>query len=364
MMYKEIRVQEIPCLSALKDRQYNLYVGPELSQFDRRRLAEVESRYKVLYLYDFFAKLSSESLSYNFPGVAFPESFSAKTIYESILESIDVKLDLEKYNIIRFDGESFVIYQGSERISETISYLVNKGLSFKTKTRRKCCMRNIPFPHARFNDIEGKPFNLYEQVEEDIRFSIKEDKSDTEIDALIDHEMLADHDFDAEMSKAALEVRQSIADLLLNGFPVEIIKSWLDQSYKLSRLRITKQYKILLVDYDKEVKMGPLPKTVFMFYLRHPEGVEFTFLQDHVKELLEIYGHVSVNDDPDQMNKSISALVDPFNNSINEKCAAIKKAFLLQIANDIAKHYYVTGQQGGAKLITLDRNLVEWECEL
>ena len=41
-MYKETRVQEIPCISFLKGTKFNLYVGPKLSWFERRKLREVE----------------------------------------------------------------------------------------------------------------------------------------------------------------------------------------------------------------------------------------------------------------------------------------------------------------------------------
>ena len=159
-------------------------------------------------------------------------------------------------------------------------------------------------------------------------------------------------------------IEKMVKDLLLQGFPAEIVQSWLNEVVKLSRLRITRQFKILLVDYDMEIKMGPLPKTVFLFYLRHPEGVKFTYLQDHVDELRNIYGHVSVNDDPVKMDESIASLTDPLNNSICEKCAAIKKAFMLKVHDNVARNYYITGMQGGEKGIALDRNLVEWECQL
>ena len=174
----------------------------------------------------------------------------------------------------------------------------------------------------------------------------------------------ADQTFSTEMAKAAAEIEKMVKDLLLQGFPAEIVQSWLNEAVKLSRLRITRQFKILLVDYDMEIKMGPLPKTVFLFYLRHPEGVKFTYLQDHVDELRNIYGHVSVNDDPVKMDESIASLTDPLNNSICEKCAAIKKAFMLKVHDNVARNYYITGMQGGEKGIALDRNLVEWECQL
>jgi preprotein translocase subunit Sec63 len=83
-----------------------------------------------------------------------------------------------------------------------------------------------------------------------------------------------------------------------------------------------------------------------------------------VDEIRNIYEHVSVNDDPEKMAESIASLIDPLNNSICEKCAAIKKAFLLKVNDNVARNYYVTGIQGGEKGIALDRNLVEWECEL
>ena len=77
-----------------------------------------------------------------------------------------------------------------------------------------------------------------------------------------------------------------------------------------------------------------------------------------------IYERVCKNDDLAKMQESIERLINPFDNSICEKCAAIKKAFLLNISDEVAKNYYINGAQGEKKGISLDRNLVEWQCEL
>ena len=229
------------------------------------------------------------------------------------------------------------------------------------------------------DDIEQEPCQDEDAAKEetdDIRFSVRPSKpqvercrklSEPEIRFRVTSQQeppQADQTFSTEMAKAAAEIEKMVKDLLLQGFPAEIVQSWLNEAVRLSRLRITRQFKILLVDYDMEIKMGPLPKTVFLFYLRHPEGVKFTYLQDHVDELRNIYGHVSVNDDPVKMDESIASLTDPLNNSICEKCAAIKKAFMLKVHDNVARNYYITGMQGGEKGIALDRNLVEWECQL
>ncbi|MDO4736869.1 MAG: hypothetical protein Q4B21_07650 [Bacteroidia bacterium] len=87
----------------------------------------------------------------------------------------------------------------------------------------------------------------------------------------------------------------------------------------------------------------------------------FSDLMDYKEELLRIYGKVTNRDDKDKMRDSIDTLVDPFNNSICEKCFAVRKAFLSQVAYNVAKYYFIEGQQGMPKRILLDRTLVEWE---
>lgn len=377
MMYKETRVKEIPCISFLKGTRFNLYVGPKLSWLERRKLRKVQSQYNVLYLHDYEDWFTTEKLSYNFPGAKFPEGFSLETIYEKIKEAIGVSIDSESKFFIRYDGKSFVVFSsGSTSLDLAISYLVSNGLKFIEE--EICIDAMVAEPSAQYDETDAVE-SIEEELKEDIRFSLKPAKeeedsvrfriSEPEPDPGIRFRVsekfsVADSAFDSEMTKAAKEVKDAIDALLMTGFPVDIIQSWLTDKVKLSRIRITRQFKILLVDYDKEIKMRPLPKTVFLFYLRHPEGVKFSYLQDHINELWHIYSHVSVNDDLKKMRESIASLIDPFSNSICEKCAAIKKAFVLQVKDNIAKNYYVTGMQGGKKGIVLDRNLVEWECKL
>ena len=62
-----------------------------------------------------------------------------------------------------------------------------------------------------------------------------------------------------------------------------------------------------------------------------------------------------------KMKKSVIYATSPFNNSINEKCARIREAFVSQFDEHLAKHYFVTGKRGEPKRIALDRNLIKWE---
>ena len=59
--------------------------------------------------------------------------------------------------------------------------------------------------------------------------------------------------------------------------------------------------------------------------------------------------------------KSIEDVTNPLSNSINEKCARIREAFVSKFDEHLARFYYVDGERGEAKKIALPRNLIKWE---
>ena len=384
MMFNEIKSGDIPILSFLKGTDYAMYVGPDLNPRERQQLKSKDIPVPVIYLPEILEQLSESVLGYNFPGVVLPESLSVESIYAQIRAEFDGRVTPESRLIVKYNGDVLVIYDAKDCFSLVISYLINMC---KPASKRKVKITGIRFNKiSRFDD---SLLDLYESLDEEspfkeepaadlsepegIRFRISESREESRREKKEEilfstesrcREMLSEESFDEEMQNALKEAEEMIKGLLLKGCPTELILSWLNQNVKLSRLRITKHYKILLVDYDKEIKMGPLPKTVFLFFLRHPEGVMFSHLQDYKQELKEIYGRVCTNDDLEKMEQSISRLTDPFDNSICEKCAAVKKAFVMNVSDTVAKNYYVNGSQGEKKSISLDRNLVEWECEL
>lgn len=136
----------------------------------------------------------------------------------------------------------------------------------------------------------------------------------------------------------------------------------LKHQIKFSRITITKDCTVLLTDYDnKEVKMEPMTKAVFLLYLKHPEGIAFKQLPDYRKELADIYERIKPLGLNDRVVKSIEDVTNPLLNSINEKCSRVKAAFLPLVDASLVDHYYIIGKGGEEKKITLPRNLVIWE---
>lgn len=142
--------------------------------------------------------------------------------------------------------------------------------------------------------------------------------------------------------------------------PGQIVPHRSDDSIQLSRLIVTKDYRIMLPEYfGMEIKMEPLVKAVYFLFLKHPEGIVFKDLPDYREELTQIYVKMKPNGLSERVTQSIEDVTNPLLNSINEKCARIRGAF--QFDDNMAKHYYIDGKRGEPKKISLPRDLVIWE---
>ena len=130
--------------------------------------------------------------------------------------------------------------------------------------------------------------------------------------------------------------------------------------FEPSRLVMDDEFKIYLPDFNNmEIEMTPLPKSLFILFLRHPQGIYLKSLIDYKKELLEIYKLLSYRETFFMMVESIDRICNPTDGSINEKLSRIKEAFQKKMSIDTAKHYIVFGDRGMKKKIELDRSLIE-----
>ena len=164
-----------------------------------------------------------------------------------------------------------------------------------------------------------------------------------------------------EKQKLLNEVKVKVQKLKDLGVSEKDISSFLHTEQSLLKLAVSKNYRLFLGDNRVEVHMEPLVKAVYLLFLNHPEGVLFKYLPDYRKELAKIYSEVRPWGLTDRTLQSIEDVTNPLLNSINEKCARIKKVFLGVMEDDMAKHYYIDGPRGEAKKISLPRDLVVWE---
>ena len=168
--------------------------------------------------------------------------------------------------------------------------------------------------------------------------------------------------YNPEVAIIVKEIRDKVNALRERGMAEKLIRKLIQIEPKLSRLVVTKDMRIFLPDYNNmEIAMEPINKAVFLLFLKHPEGIVFKCLPDYRKELAEIYQKIKPLGLNDRAIRSIEDVTNPCLNSINEKCARIRGAFISQFDENLAKHYYIKGWRGEPKKIDLPRDLVVWE---
>ena len=179
----------------------------------------------------------------------------------------------------------------------------------------------------------------------------------------------ADENFSTDVREGLTSLQALVYDLINNKGISQLIigqylKGILSHTKTLSHLHI-RGTRIFLTDYNNmEITMGPLPKAVFLLFLRHKEGIRFSYLPDYRQELLDIYSKLTSETDRDKIRRSVEDVTDPTKNTINENASRIRRAFVNKIEPELAKHYYITGERGEAKKIELARELVVWNSDI
>ena len=89
-------------------------------------------------------------------------------------------------------------------------------------------------------------------------------------------------------------------------------------------LRITGRYRIFLPERGgEELRLRPLVKTVFIFFLKHPEGIAAKGIGAFRSELLSIYSRITGREDAEAVAATVDRLVDVMENSFHENCSRL-----------------------------------------
>lgn len=164
-----------------------------------------------------------------------------------------------------------------------------------------------------------------------------------------------------------VQMQQCAQKLIQLGMNEEEVTELLFHDQNMKDLHITERGAILLWSWKckyrfvEEIKLAPLDKAVYILFLRHPEGINFSHLPDHREELMEIYKKLMNYRTTASMRKSVEDVTDPTKNSINEKCARIRRAFTDAMGSYMASFYYIFGNRGDAKKINLPEKYITLE---
>ena len=256
--------------------------------------------------------------------------------------SLKDKLNLNLYNqldyYLRYNaGSSYVDFQEAMYLEHSVS----------------CSRASVNA--CRSCESISEPSDLFLDEDEWDSFPIRQNNSER---------CLADENFSTEVMSLLSEFQRIAVELRKRGVWELVINRMFQPTQMLSRILIHNN-RIFLPDYNNlEIKMTPMAKAVYFLFLRHPEGIVFKNLPDYRNELRTIYASGCRYDDKERMEKSIMDVTDPMKNTINENTSRIRRAFVEQFDETLAKYYFITGERGEAKKITLPQHLITWEQRL
>lgn len=341
-------LEKYPKIAIYHERSYNRAANSYIQKYYEIILSYFNRSGIAFVYFPMLLKDMGDSIRFNIPNYAshIEENFSDKDFYNIIEDSI-VKLPAFDYPMILVSDPDNVTGYPPEMLEDDME-------SFYC------------FPIADERDILNrfKSYNYPEIYKKD-NYKIHFQKEDDDILSRVgETEPEVSPRDKADMEEIGIltdEIQLRIQRLYAMGVNEAFVRQILTlPEAKLSPVNITSDFRLLLPDYNNcEIVLNPLPKALYFFYLRHPEGVLFKHLRDHRSELFYLYSLLSPSENLDRMNQSIDDLVDSTKNSVNVLCSRIKTAFASQFKDDLACQYYITGRAGEPKSIALDRKLVE-----
>lgn len=230
-------------------------------------------------------------------------------------------------------------------------------------TPKICILSSKHRDRYQFMSFEVRENNLIDILKDVFAYMDQEDNN-------LADEYESNAEYPAQKESLLLQLQKCVRLLQELGMEKAEIEENLYESKCILPLTVTENWDIMVgyhiksgeinMNYTK-IRLAPLDKAIYLLFLRHPEGINFSYLPDYRNELMEIYKKMMPYRTTANMLKSIEDVTDPTQNSINEKCARIKRAFVEHFGNYRANTYCITGQRGDVKKIVLDRAFVYWE---
>lgn len=350
------------------DTNYNT----EINDFFIRNHEKVTEIFHTEYIKDHCPELEEEGFTF----IYLPLAINNEHIKELIA-----------YNRPDIQDQKTIVQKTKEELAENIRKQFIDGLygntwgdchpAGKCKTREQCAegialtQGFVHYKETEYNEINNRTEDIYSY------FPLVYENDEQFFALLLDyikntgtrpiffsrhHTPPKLEDMDEQVQELTKEIKERMEKLRSIGLNNFILNQLLFPQLSLSKLQITKDYRLFLVDYNNtEITMPTLSKALYFLYLRHPAGIPFKNLSDYKNELLSIYMKITNRDDIDAMRKSIENLVDPTENSINEKCSRIRSSFMRAFDENVAQHYYITTIDTAIvlnKVVALDRELV------
>lgn len=154
------------------------------------------------------------------------------------------------------------------------------------------------------------------------------------------------------------EMLLQVQDLFL-GIRSEIDFKIEEKTINPSRITISATGNINLEEYNKIINMPELWKTIYIFFLRHPEGILLVNIGNYSDELKEIYKKCRPTATVEMVNSAIANLVHHDGASFNQKRSRINRTITDLLKEPRSQHYIIDGSRNQPYSIRIPRDLID-----
>jgi hypothetical protein len=113
-----------------------------------------------------------------------------------------------------------------------------------------------------------------------------------------------------------------------------------------------------LLDYGATVRLNPVERALYTFFLKHEDGLRADDLWEYYDELVQIYRGMTRFEDPDAITDAIDAVLDDSRVTLYANLSRIKKKITLAAGRAAADKYAILRGKDDAYRIAVRRDLV------
>ena len=144
----------------------------------------------------------------------------------------------------------------------------------------------------------------------------------------------------------------------------ERLKYTVTEAQEPVKLFIDKQFSIRIDNPEGRVlPLRPLVKSLFILFLRHPEGILLKRREHYRQELEEIYAVISPGTSKENVRARIGRLVNLQDNSFSEKTSVLNARLEEFLPKGAVESCKIQGYNGHPRKIPLNPLFVHWESK-
>ena len=152
--------------------------------------------------------------------------------------------------------------------------------------------------------------------------------------------------FDARSRASVANIKALLNDLRSRGYSNEAILQAVGLSKRPVKMVLCPSGLSCPDDASISVRLGPVERTLYAFFVSHPEGIDAKDLWSHYDELLSIYRSQSV-EDPSRLEDAVDALCEDSRAAFHTNISRIKRKIVDALSPDSAMDYIIYRHKDG-----------------